>query len=75
MRKLDALEALAQLAVARTTKGDGALSEATRIVGAAIGSDDVRLITGDGVSYDSYPRRDGEDFFGLSAWGLLFTEQ
>ena len=75
MRKLDALEALARLAVARTTEGDGALSEATRIVGAAIGSDDVRLITGDGVSYDSYPRRDGEDFFGLSPEGMLTTEQ
>ena len=75
MRKLDALEALARLAVAAATDRDGALSEATRIVGAAIGSDDVRLITGDGVSYDSYPRRDGEDFFGLSPEGMLTTEQ
>jgi diguanylate cyclase (GGDEF)-like protein/PAS domain S-box-containing protein len=75
VRKLDALEALAQLAVAAATDRDGALSEATRIVGAAIGSDDVRLITGDGVKYDGYPRRDGEDFFGLSPEGLLSTEQ
>jgi diguanylate cyclase (GGDEF)-like protein/PAS domain S-box-containing protein len=75
VRKLDALEALARLAVARATEGDGALSEATRIIGAAIGSDDVRLITGDGVNYAGYPRRDGEDFFGLSPEGLLYTEQ
>jgi diguanylate cyclase (GGDEF)-like protein/PAS domain S-box-containing protein len=75
VRKLDALEGLARLAVAAAADRDGALSEATHIVGAAIGSDDVRLITGDGVTYDSYPRRDGEDFFGLSPVGVLSTEQ
>jgi diguanylate cyclase (GGDEF)-like protein/PAS domain S-box-containing protein len=75
MRKLAALEALARLAVARTTDGDGALSEATRIAGAVIGSDDLRLFAGDGISYDGYPRRDGEDLFGLSPEGLLSASQ
>jgi diguanylate cyclase (GGDEF)-like protein/PAS domain S-box-containing protein len=75
MRKLDALEALARLAGAATTDRDGALSEATRIVAAVIGSDDVRLFAGDGVSYEGYPRRDGEDFFGLSPEGMLSASQ
>jgi len=75
MRKLDALEALARLAVARTTDGDGALSEATRIVAAVIGSDDVRLYVGDGVNFHACPRTDGEDLFGLSPEGLLSADQ
>jgi diguanylate cyclase (GGDEF)-like protein/PAS domain S-box-containing protein len=75
MQKLKALEALARLAVARTTEGDGALSEATRIVGAVIGSDDVRLFVGDGVTFRAYPQRDGDDFFGLSPEGLLSVSQ
>lgn len=75
VRKLDALEALAQLAVARTTEGDGALTEATRIVGAVVGSDDVRLFVGDGVTFHAYPRTEGEDFFGLSPEGLLYADQ
>jgi diguanylate cyclase (GGDEF)-like protein/PAS domain S-box-containing protein len=52
-----------------------ALSEATRIVGAAIGSDDVRLFVGDGVTFHAYPQRDGEDFFGMSSEGLLSVDQ
>jgi diguanylate cyclase (GGDEF)-like protein/PAS domain S-box-containing protein len=75
VHKLKALEALAQLAVAATTDRGGALSEATRIVAAVTGSDDVRLFAGDGVSFDAYPWRDGEDFFGLSPDGLLFASQ
>ena len=75
MRKLDALETLAQLAVARTTDGDRALSDATRIVGAVIGSDDVRLFAGDAVTYEGYPRRERENFFGLSTEGLLSASQ
>jgi PAS domain-containing protein len=75
MRKLDALEALGRLAVAAPTDRDGALSEATRIVAAVTGSDDVRLFAGDGVSYEGYPRRDGEDFFGLSPEGMLSASQ
>jgi len=75
VRKLDALEALARLAVAGTTDGDGALSEATRIVATVIGSDDVRLFVGDGVTFHACPRTDGEDFFGLSPEGLLSADQ
>jgi diguanylate cyclase (GGDEF)-like protein/PAS domain S-box-containing protein len=75
VRKLDALEALARLAVARTTEGDGALSEATCIVRAVIGSDDVRLFVGDGVNFHACPETEGEDFFGLSPEGLLFVDQ
>jgi len=75
VRKPDDLEALAHLAVAPATEGDGALSRATRIVGAVIGSEDVRLFVGDGVNYDGYPRRDEEDFFGLSPDGLLSASQ
>lgn len=71
MRKLDALEALARLTVAGTRDRVGALSDAAGIVGAVIGSDDVRLFAGDGVTYDAYPPREDEDFFGLSPAGLL----
>lgn len=71
MRRLDALEALAHLAAADTTDRVGALGEATRTVGAVIGSDDVRLFAGDGVSFEAYPPRANEDFFGLSPAGLM----
>jgi diguanylate cyclase (GGDEF)-like protein/PAS domain S-box-containing protein len=75
VRKLNALESLARLAVVATTDRDEALSEAARIVAAVTGSDDVRLFAGDGVSFDGYPRRDGEDFFGLSPDGLMSASQ
>jgi hypothetical protein len=75
MRRLDALEALARLAVARTTDEDGALSDAIRIVGAVIGSDDVRLFVGDGVNFHACPQTEGEDFFGLSPEDLLAVDQ
>src|SRR4030042_2740165 len=71
MRELDALEALGRLTVAGTRDRVGALSDASAIVGAVIGSGDVRLFAGDGVTYEGYPPREDEDFFGLSPVGLL----
>jgi diguanylate cyclase (GGDEF)-like protein/PAS domain S-box-containing protein len=75
MRTLDALEELARLVADDAADQVGALSEATHVVGAAIGSDDVRLIGGDGVNFEAYPPREGEDFFGLCRDGLMSMSQ
>jgi len=76
MRPLDALEALARLAVVTDAPDRiGALTEATRIVGAVIGAHDVRIFVGDGINYDAYPQREAEDFFGLSPAGVLSVGQ
>ncbi len=64
---------LARLAGPGTTDRVGALSEASGIIAAVIGSGDVRLFAGDGVTYEAYPPREQEDFFGLSSDGLLFA--
>jgi diguanylate cyclase (GGDEF)-like protein len=71
VRKLDTLEALARLSAAGTADRVAALSQAASLVAAAVGSEDVRLIVGDGTNYQAYPPKEGEDFFGLSAAGML----
>lgn len=71
MRKLDALQALARLAGPGTTDRVGALSEVSDIIASVIGSGDVRLFAGDGITYEAYPPKEHEDFFGLSSAGLL----
>ncbi len=71
MRKEHALQALARLATADSADRVGSLSAAANIVRAALGSDDVRLFAGDAVTYEAYPQRDDEDFFGLSLDGLV----
>lgn len=75
MQRLRALEALARLAVTDGTDAAGALSEATRIVGAAVESCDVRVFTGDGINYEAFPQREAEDFFRLSPAGLISLSQ
>ena len=75
MQPLDALEALARLAATDTTERGGALSEATRIVGAVVESSDVRVFVGDGINFEAYPRREAEDFFQLSPNGLISLSQ
>ncbi len=71
MRTEHALQALARLAAADSADRVGALSEAASIVGAVLGSEDVRLFAGDAVTYEAYPPRKDEDFFGLSLDGLV----
>ncbi len=75
MQQMAALKALARIAAAQTADQIGALSEATRIVGAAIASTDVRVFTGDGANNALYPKREGDDLFGLSPGGLMALSQ
>jgi diguanylate cyclase (GGDEF)-like protein/PAS domain S-box-containing protein len=62
---------LARLAADNEMDRVSGLTQATRIVGSAIGSDDVRLFMGDGVHFEAYPKRENEDFFGLSPEGSV----
>jgi len=66
LRRIEGLRALARLAADTEQDSVAALTEATRITGTVIRSDDVRLFTGDGVNFQAYPLRDDEDFFGMS---------
>jgi diguanylate cyclase (GGDEF)-like protein len=75
VQQMEALKALARLAVAETADSVAALSDAAHIAGAAIASGDVRVFVGDGTTNTIYPRRADEDFFGLSAGGAMALSQ
>jgi diguanylate cyclase (GGDEF)-like protein len=75
MPHLRALKALSRSVVAESSDRVGELSDALRIVGAAIGSADVRVFVGDGTHTTVYPQRASEDFFGLSPGGLMALNQ